>query len=366
MKILFCTSSMGKGGAERVISILSNNFIKKHEVSILVNTDENIAYKLDNRINVISLDKKYYKNNITRNTNRIFRTKEILKLEKPDIIVSFLPMPSFRILIANRKMKLPVIISDRNDPKQEYKSKLSNILMTWLYPKADGFVFQTNEQKEYFSKEIQSKSTIIFNPIKDSFLELRDIEVKEKENVIINVGRLVPQKNQKMLISAFSKVSSKYPKYKLKIFGDGPLKEELQKQINSLHMNDKIFLCGVIDDIKQELEKSKIFVLSSDYEGMPNALMEAMAVGCAVISTDCPCGGPRELISNMENGILVPIAEEKRLEESLENLIDDEEKIEMLGKNSKSVVEKLKTETIIKQWEKYIYDVLNKRSKDEK
>ena len=102
MKIMFCTSSMGKGGAERVISILSNNFIKSNEVSILVNTDKNIAYELDKKIKIISLDNKYYKNNLIRNLYRIINAKRILKKERPNIIISFLPMPSFRILLANK------------------------------------------------------------------------------------------------------------------------------------------------------------------------------------------------------------------------------------------------------------------------
>ena len=140
MKIMFCTSSMGKGGAERVISILSNSFINDNEVSILVNTDKNIAYELDKKIEVIPLDKKYYKNNLIRNIYRIIQTKRILEKEKPDIIISFLPMPSFRVLLANKKFEIPVIISDRNDPKQEYKSKISSILMNCLYPKANGFL----------------------------------------------------------------------------------------------------------------------------------------------------------------------------------------------------------------------------------
>ena len=159
------------------------------------------------------------------------------------------------------------------------------------------------------------------------------------------------------LINAFSKVSSTYPQYKLKIFGDGPLKEELQKQINDLHMKDKIFLCGVTDDMKQELEKSKIFVLSSDYEGMPNALIEAMVVGCAVISTDCPCGGPKELIKNNKNGILIPIENEEKLIKSINFLIEDENNAEIMGKNAKNIKEILNTNYILEQWKKYIKKV---------
>lgn len=359
MKIMFCTSSMGKGGAERVISILSNSFINDNEVSILVNTDKNIAYELDKKIEVIPLDKKYYKNNLIRNIYRIIQTKRILEKEKPDIIISFLPMPSFRVLLANKKFEIPVIISDRNDPKQEYKSKISSILMNCLYPKANGFVFQTNEQKKYFNEEIQKKSVIIFNPIKDSFLEDSNIELKERENTIINIGRLVPQKNQKMLIEAFTKVSKQYPEYKLKIFGAGPLKEELQGIISNLNMKDKIFLCGVTENIKEELEKSKIFVLSSDYEGMPNSLIEAMAVGCAVISTDCPCGGPKELIKDSENGLLIKIKNENELISNMKFLIQNQQKAQDIAKNAKDIKRFLNTDYIIEQWKKYIEKIIN-------
>lgn len=359
MKILFCTSSMGKGGAERVISILSNNLIKDNEITILVNTNKNIAYKLDDSINIITLDKKYKKNSLIRNISRIKKTKKVLKEQKPDIIISFLPMPSFRIIIANIRMKIPVIISDRNDPKQEYKSKLSNILMNWLYPKANGFVFQTKEQKRYFKDEIQKKSRIIFNPINDCFL--KENKIVKKENTIINIGRLMPQKNQIMLINAFSEIIKKYPQYKLKIFGEGPLKESLKKRIEDLNIEDKAFLCGLTDNIKEELENSKIFVLSSNYEGMPNVLIEAMATGCASISTDCPCGGPREFIENYKNGILITVGDEKELENSIEKLIKDEEKIKELGENAKKIKEKLKTEDIINQWKEYIQTIIGKK-----
>ena len=360
MKILFCISSLGKGGAERVVSILANQLSNEHEVGIIVNTANDISYKLENVVKIIQLDEEKTKNPIIRNVKRIKKIKEILKSENPNIIISFLPVPSFRILFVNRKYKIPIIVSDRNNPRKEYGRVVYKLLMKWLYPKADGFVFQTNEQKEYFCKEIQKKSTIIFNPIKDSFLETNNIEIKERENIIVNVGRLVPQKNQKMLINAFSKVSLKHPQYKLKIFGDGLLKEELQKQINNLHINDKISLCGVIDDIKQELEKSKIFVLSSDYEGMPNALIEAMAVGCAAISTDCPCGGPRELIKDGENGMLIPIKDEKQLIESIDFLIENEEYSEQIGEKAKKIKEILKTDNILKQWKEYIQSIIEK------
>lgn len=359
MKIMFYTSSLGKGGAERVISVLANELIKNHEITIVVNTLKNIAYKTDEKIKLIELDRKHIKSNIIRNINRISVTEQIIKQEKPDIIISFLPIPSYRILSLKSKIKdIPIIISDRNDPKQEYKSFIDKFLMKKLYKRADGFVFQTVQQKEYFSEFIRKKSTVIFNPIKDEFLE---IEERKKENNIINVGRLVEQKNQEMLINVFSKISDKYKEYSLKIFGDGPLKERLQRQINDLGLEDRVELCGISNNIKMELEKAKLFILCSDYEGMPNALIEAMAVGLPVISTDCPCGGPRELIEENKNGILVDIKDEDMLQEALEKVLSDNEFSKYIGENAKKIKYKLQLSKILQDWEEYINKIYKEK-----
>lgn len=352
---MFNTSSMGKGGAERVISILANELIKDNDVSILINTKDNKAYDLNEKIKLLQLDKKYNSIALFRNLKRIWISAKILKKEKPDLIISFLPMPSFRILLLRKLIRVPIIVSDRNDPNKEYKSFISKFLMNRLYPKADGFVFQTEEQKKYFSKEIQEKSVIIYNPIKEEFLNASKSMIKE--NTIISVGRLVEQKNQKMLIEAFSKIANEYPDYKLKIFGEGPLETNLKKQIEELNLSDRILLCGICDDIKTELEKAKIFVLSSDYEGMPNALIEAMAVGLPVISTDCPCGGPKELIENKKNGVLVKIGDAEELSKNMGYLIENQEDAKNMGKNAEKLKEKLNSNNILKQWKIYIEEM---------
>lgn len=361
MKIMFYTSSMGKGGAERVISVLANELIKDNEVCIVVNTLKNMAYELNQKIKSLELDDQYNNSNIYRNIKRIITTKKIINKEKPDIIISFLPMPSYRILMLKRMLKnIPIIISDRNDPKEEYKTLINKILMTILYKRADGFVFQTKEQKEYFSEKIQEKSIIIPNPIKDEFLEETSEEI-EKDKTIITVGRLVEQKNQKMLIKAFHNICDKYKDYKLKIFGDGPLKDELQKYIDTLKMNGKIELCGTSDNIKKELQKAELFILSSNYEGMPNALIEAMAVGLSCISTDCPCGGPRELIENKKNGILIPVNSEKDLILAIEEVLNNKSYSNELGKNAELIKEELNTKKVVTKWNNYILEIKDKK-----
>lgn len=359
MKIMFYTSSLGKGGAERVISVLANELIKKYEISIVVNTLKNIAYKTDEKIKLFELDKKDIKSDIIRNMIRISATEKIIKKEKPNVIISFLPIPSYRILSLKKKLNnIPIIISDRNDPEQEYKSIINRFLMKKLYKRANGFVFQTTQQQKYFPETIRKKSTVIPNPIKEEFLE---IEECEKEDVIINVGRLVEQKNQEMLINVFSKISNKYKEYNLRIFGDGPLKGELQLQINNLGLENRVKLCGISNNIKMELEKAKIFVLCSNYEGMPNALIEAMALGLPVISTDCSCGGPRELIEENQNGILVNVEDEKMLQEALEKVLSDNQFSTYIGENAKKIKHKLQLSKILEEWEEYINKICSQK-----
>ena len=357
MKIMFNISSLSKGGAERVISNLANYFIKKYEVSILINNNNSQSYEINNKVKIFELDSKYIKNPLTRNIKRIKNAKRIINEDQPDVIVSFMPWPSYKVLFLKKKLNCKIIVSDRNDPNREYKNVFERIIMKRLYPKADYFVFQTSDQKEYFCKEIQDKSIVIPNPLKESFLEEKNIK---KSNTIISVGRLVEQKNHKLTIEAFKEVSEEFPEYKLKIFGTGELESSLQECINNLGMNDKIELCGVSDDIQTELLKAKVFVMSSDYEGMPNALMEAMACGLACISTNCPCGGPKELITDNKNGLLFEVGNKKMLVDKLRLVLKNEKIKKQLGDNAKKIRSNLNPQKINEKWEKCINEVINR------
>ena len=295
MKLLFCFDSMNRGGAERVIANLSNDFIKRHEITLVATREDKSMYELNQNIKYLSLDKyQKSKNIIIKNIRRIRKLKDIIAEEKPDIMISFLPSPSYRLIVANLFNNNKIIASIRNDPNIEYNNFFKKILANTLYSRANGIVFQTEDAKKWFSKKIQKKSTVITNPINEKFICKPYAGHRKKE--IVNVGRLNTQKNHELLINAFSEVSKKHNDYILKIYGDGCLKEKLKNQINKLELEDKVFLMGMTDDVKSSIYKSSIFVLSSDYEGMPNALMEAMALGLPCISTNCPIGGPKYLI----------------------------------------------------------------------
>ncbi len=359
MKLMFCCGSMRKGGAERVIASLSNEFIKKNDVSIVTTIVCEYAYDIDSKINKYSLDdNKTSKNFISKNIFRIKKLINIIKKESPDIIISFLPEPSYRVLFANIFLKKKVIVSVRNDPNREYNSFFKKLLVKILYKKANGFVFQTEDAKNWFSKDIQDKSIVIPNPINSEFV--CKPFAGEREKSIVTVGRLNSQKNQKLLISAFSKISSEYPEYILKIYGDGNLKEELVSYTKELNISDKVKFMGNSNNIKNDIYKTSLFVLSSDYEGMPNALMEAMSLGLPCISTDCPCGGPKMLIENEVNGILVKVNDIEDMENAIKKVLKDKKYAKILGDNANKINQKYDILTISNIWEKYIKNILNK------
>lgn len=357
MKILFALGTLKKGGAERVITNLSNYLVKNNnEVIITTTIKGKTFYELNKKIKLYGLDdEKISLNFIMKNKKRLTELKKILKDEKPDIIVSFLPEPSYRVLflkIFNRQLK--VIVSVRNDPKVEYKSRINRLIMKLLYPLADGFVFQTQEAKEYFSKRIQRKSVIIPNPINEEFI--CEPYTGEREKTIVTVGRLEEQKNHKMLIDAFSKLPKEFNEYKLIIYGEGSLRHKLEQQINNLGLENRVILAGQVDDIKKEIYKAGVFVLSSNYEGMPNSLMEAMALGIPCISTDCPCGGPRFLIKNGYNGYLVPVNDTCSLLKTMQNVLGKEQT--EISKRANKIIVNLNPNKINKDWHEYINKII--------
>lgn len=380
MKIFFITNAMGKGGAERVICNLTSYLSNKHEITIISVNNTYVAYNLDSKIKYYTLDDEYtdiYSNNSQNKKNINFllkkmktffyRVKKLNKYKeklKPDIIVAFTPTPSFITLISNKIKKVPTIVSIRNDPRKEFGNKKNYILMKLLYPKCNGFVFQTNEAKEYFDKKIQKKSEIIPNPINPIFIEKSYQKNRNKE--IVSVGRLEKQKNQKILIEAFANIASKYNEYKLIIYGEGKLREELQELIKKLNLSNKVFLPGNVENIKEKIYKAEMFVLSSEYEGMPNALMEAMALGVPVISTDCPCGGPKFLIKNNINGILVENKNKYELINAIEKIILNPNESKILGINASKISETLNPDIINRRWENYIEKILTQDIEENK
>lgn len=353
MKILLCLGSMDKGGTQRVVSNLANYFSTNNKVFVLTTSNRKSEYNLSDNIIRFSLD-----NNVnTSNFRRLKYIKNILNREKFDVILTMQPEPSYRILLLKKYCKCPIILSVRNDPSIEYKNIKRKILMKLLYKRANGFIFQTSDAKKYFPKKIQRKSKVIPNPLNDKFLV--SPYTGKRNQAIVTVGRLTEQKNHQLLIYAFNRIIKKYPNYILKIYGEGEMEKKLKELCFKLKIENNVKFMGVSNKLEKEIYEDALFILTSDYEGMPNALMEAMALGLPCVSTDCPCGGPKELIQNGRNGLLVPVRDENRLVETIERLITDSELSSKISNNANKSMKAYAPNLILKKYEEYIKFVIN-------
>lgn len=355
MKIAFYINAIHEGGAERVMVNLANDFVNKGDEIILITSfKDSWEYSYSNKIKRYILEENFTsKSKIKRNVDRVIELRKILRKEKPECLVSFMAEPNYRAVVASFGLRNKVIVSVRNDPSIEYGGILGKILGKILLPLADRCVFQTPDAQKWFPKRLQKKSKIIYNAVKDDFFE---IERNVEKNTIVTCGRLVDQKNHKMLIDAFELVRKKYTEAKLLIYGEGSLRNELEEIIDNKGLKNSVQLHGNSDNIPEVLSKAEIFVLSSDYEGMPNALMEALAVGVPSISTDCPCGGPRMLINNNEDGILVPIKSHRQLAHAIMEILGDISLQIKFSSESKNKAKTYKSTRILDMWHKYICD----------
>ena len=355
-KILFYINALNGGGAERVMANLSSQFADNgYDVLFATSYPAEGEYELNKKIKRFNLEKKSYPcSRIKRNIMRIKRLRQICKIENPDVLVAFMAEPNFRAIIATIGLKTKTVISVRNDPKKEYAGRIMNFVGKHILPMADGCVFQTEDAKEWFPKKLQQKSTIIFNAVKNDFFEATR---KPACGLVVTCGRLEEQKNHELLIKAFSDVVKKIPNAKLQIYGEGSLRNKLQKLIDNLGLHNYVKLMGQTSDVVSVLETADIFVLPSLYEGMPNALMEAMAAGVPCISTDCPCGGSRMLL-NGKNGILIKNNNLDELTDALEDLLIDDNRKQTISNRCKGTVGKFKAADIYLKWKDYIEKVV--------
>ena len=359
-KIMFYSMALIKGGTERTIANLSNYFINKYDITIVTNINHPTEYKLDKRIKVINIDKedklneKLFKKIITKLSH--FRTNELNKIiekEKPDIIFSLLPEPSIRLLNLKKKYNIPMILCVRNRPNKELLFKLS-IIRNHYYKKADNILLQDINFIKYIPNRLRNKVIVIPNYISHSFIDSK-ISTK-KEKTITTIARLEKQKNIELLITAYKELKNK--EYKLLIYGEGKEKNKLIKLINKYNLNNNIIFKGTTNNIEEVLKNTTLFVLPSNHEGMPNALLEAMALGIPVISTNSS-----EIIStiidNNKNGIIIDKNDKDELVNKISYLLDNKDIRDKIGKEASKIKKIYSENNIIKEWEDLINSYIN-------
>lgn len=348
MKIVFVTPGMNFGGAERVISILANNWCDiGHEVSLFITaSNKPSVYKMNEKIKVEYYQS--YRENGVSHFKLLSAIRKFVNKEKPDCVLSFMNDVCAYTIIALIGKNIPIIYSERNDPNRTNQSKIDKVFRKIVEIGAKHIVFQTNGARSCYSKKVQKKSSIILNPV-----NLDKIPIRRKEKInyseIVTVARLEPQKNQELLIDAFSEVSKKHGDIVLKIFGEGSLKDKLQNRIDELGLQEKIYLMGAKQDVLEWIKESFCFILSSDFEGLPNSLIEAMCIGMPCISTDCSPGGARELLSN-QRGLIVPCGDKMKLAEAINMYFEKKDIAMQYGEEAFGLRREIEAGIVAKEW----------------
>lgn len=359
MKVGFYISQIMYGGAEKVLVNLANGFdAKGFEVVLITTMRERCEPETNPSIKryVINEEKDVFKSQSFLNNN--FKLRKILKQEKIDVLISFMGGALIHGVLATRGLRTKSIISVRNDPQKIFGSSYRRVLAKTILPLSEACVFQTKEAMDWFPNKLVRKSVVIPNGINKSYFELAREPI---QGAILTCGRLEKQKNQGLLIRAFARVSKIDDQATLWIIGEGSLQNRLENLTRELGIENKVKFLGVMKDISNYLSKADLFVLSSDFEGIPNVLIEAMASSVPSISTDCPCGGPAMLIDDQNNGVLVPVNDEIALSNAIVDLLSDETKKSMIGKEARKSVSKFDFDTILSEWIKLVLSVCKEK-----
>ena len=392
-EITFLIKVMNGGGAERVISVLSRGFVEAgHSVSLILTHQSLQDAQLDSlheKVNVLSLEDqllgsrqnlfgarvkmlqgrlegklsrlllkresekglihKYW----ARNFEKVAWLSNYFKQHKQTTLISFLYDTIFLTLLANQSVGNPLIISERGDPEQSAGSKTTMAFLHSKFKEADHVIFQSPDVRDWYKVHTNVEGKVIFNPIKE---DLPEPFTGVRQKKIVNFCRISEQKNLELLVCAYDRLQKDYPNYNMYIYGDpvgngaeGYL-DHIRNIIKQKGLEEKVYILPGRSDIHNEIRDYGMFVSSSDFEGMSNSMLEAMAMGMPVVCTDCPAGGARAVIQDYENGLLVPVKNEEALYLAMKELIKKPELAEKISKNAAKIREAQSLENIMKQW----------------
>ena len=339
-KITFVLGSMGQGGAEKVISVLSKDYAEKGwETDIIVLLSNRVDYDLHPSTRLIDFSGEG-QSRIKRLPYWLSSIRKYLKTNKPDVVLSFAARINVIVQLAGQGCISHLFVSERNDPRYDGRSKIVNWATKILYPKTNGVIFQTERAKSYFGK--LKNGYIIPNPI-----SVTEYAKTEKQKKIVAVGSLKPQKNHKLLIDAFADIAREFLEYQLVIYGEGMLREELDKQIADLNLQERVLLPGGKRNVHGCISDAELFVLSSDYEGLSNALLEALMMGLPCVTTNV--AGADEYIDGC-NGMIVPAGDQKALSDAMRKMLTDDEFRKQCGINAAEKAGGFDTQSVLKKW----------------
>ncbi|MBQ8529370.1 MAG: glycosyltransferase [Clostridia bacterium] len=326
-KVLISVATLTSGGAERVASIWANQLSEKgYDVYVLVYGRCENEYPLNKEVKVVAVCPSYADVKNVKYLERFKRMRALVKQISPDVVISFLYRMQIWMMAATFGRKLKRVETIRINPwflSDAIKNPVAKMLWKAVYLRANSVIFQTAEQGEYFGKSVRKKGVVIPNPISEKYKNSPKTEYSEHIEKFVAAGRITEQKNYPVMIEAFGKAKETHPNIKLSIYGAGDedYVSKIQKQIDDSGLSESVRLMGRTSDMLSALRESDAFLMTSDFEGMPNSLLEAMLVGLPCISTDCRTG-PKDIIDNSQNGFLVRTGDLDSIAEAICNLAD--------------------------------------------
>lgn len=343
MKIIFIIPNMTGGGTERVISLLSEEYIRMgYKVAIMQFAGYEHAYELNERIEDFSVARRSNGNPFIF-IRRLIRMRRYFKQNPDCCIFSFCVNGAIFSVISTFGMKRRILVAERSSPDSCKQTKLRN----WAYKRTDRITFQTQEGMTYFPNWIKSKAVVIPNPI-DAAIALP--HTGRRTHRIVSVGRLHAVKNHKLLFEAYADFSSDFPDYELHIYGQGELETELKECAGKLGISEKVIWHGFCKNVTEEIKDAAMFISTSNYEGISNSMLEALAMGIPSICTDCPIGGARSYIEHEKNGLLIPVGDKDALVNAMVKIASNDAFAEQLSKNAVGVRDKYSVRSIAEQF----------------
>jgi len=361
-KILFLTNSLGFGGAEKMLTFVANSLAQRgHSVSI-ANLNGVPAYVNEHRRTVDDAIAVHDLNRGGRasNKDRLKFILQIAKAQKPDVIIGFTDYPNLYARIVGALLGIPSIMSERGDPARTTGATLKARISRAIVNQSKGGVFQTEGARAFYGRGLQKRGIVIPNPI---FIngEVPQIPYDEREKTVVSVGRLDNfQKRYDVMLDAFKLFSDKHPEYILKLYGHGSDVDVIKSWAEKRGLSEKVRFMGLSTQPMQDICRDGMFLITSDFEGVSNSLLEAMAVGLPCVSTDHTPGGARLLIADHENGLLAPVGDAEKLAAAMCEFAENSELAKKCGENAKDVVNRFAPKKIIDTWEEYIYCLVGK------
>jgi GalNAc-alpha-(1->4)-GalNAc-alpha-(1->3)-diNAcBac-PP-undecaprenol alpha-1,4-N-acetyl-D-galactosaminyltransferase len=363
MRIVYVIASLKQGGAERVLASVASGLAERgHSVRVVTETGpERDAYCLSNAVERV----------VAGRPSGTLKRQRALRAAvtgfNPDVVVAFTGTIAVRVLLSLLGASVPVIVSERNNSSWKSLRPVWRFLRRVLYlRKAALLVTPSAGLGNSFSWIPARRRAVIVNPVAPCPPEAASAPADTEGGKSVSapfvcaMGRLVPQKGFDLLIDAFAEVADNFPDHRLVIMGDGPDRELLARHAAARGIGSRVVLTGSVADPFGYFRPADIFVLSSRFEGLPNALLEAMSCGTPVISFDCPYG-PGEIIRHGKNGVLVEPENVPALSAAVRDLLLNPEKAAKLGAEARrTVTAEFDKDRVVAVWEEKMESLLSR------